>query len=287
MTAISWERLEIHSLPFVDKVPHGFWEGRVRETEHPEFSSVFVLPNRDEAARFAAEKIVDLVKAKPDAAITWPSGRQGNDVIDKVVSISRERGIPLDGIHVFHLDEYFPISDTDPESFRYNLRKRLVEPLGIPEDHFHQISADPGTDGMEVARRYEELLKQTEMDLVLHPIGCGGHVGFSEKGTPLESETHLQQLSEETVRRDHEERHLNTPEQAITQGIRSVLRAKRILFIDFDPAYASSMNDAMYGPVGPDNPSSWLRTQGGNVDVIVTEDVASLLSPPAERPSRS
>lgn len=287
MTAFSYERFEVHTLPASEHVPFGFWEGRVRERIHPELSAVFVLPDRKEAARFTAEKILEIVERKPDAAITWPSGNQGNNVIDEVVRLSRERGISFKDTHAFHLDEYYPIDPEAPESFRKNLRERLIGPMGIPEDHFHQIQANPGSDGDKIAADYERELLTYDMDVVLHPIGPGGHVGFNEKGAALDSVTHVEPLSEETVHRDRVKRHLNSPDHAITQGIASVLRAKKIFFIDFDPAYAPYMTEALFGEIGPQNPSSWLRKAGSKVEAVVTADVAASFPSASPRPART
>jgi len=275
MTAISYERLEIHSFPSVENVPLGFWENRVKEVQHPEFKAIFVLPTREEASRFAAEKILEVVKEKPDASITLPSSQQGNSVLEKLVPLAKERGIPFDQVQFFHLDEYFPIAATDKNSFRYNLREKIWDPLGIPESNIHAIAADPGTNGEEVAKTYEAQIAKCGMDLVLHPIGPDGHMGFNESGTPKESATHLTRLSEKTVYRDHILRHLDTPNEAITQGITTILNAKKILFIDFSADYKESMKDALYGPISEANPSSLLRTVGNKVEVIMTNEIAA------------
>lgn len=279
MTAISYERVEIHTLPSIEHVPLGFWEGRVKEVDHPEFKGIFVLPTRDEAARFAAEKILELVKSKPDAAITWPSGQQGNDVIDHVVKQAKERGISFADVQHFHLDEYFPIDPTHPDSFRKNLRERLFCPLDIKADHIHEIHANPGSDGNKVAQDYENEINKYGMDLVLHPIGPDGHMAFDEAGTPRDSITHLTPLSEKTVHRDRVIRKLNSPDHAITQGIATISNAKRILFVNFSTDYQEDMKAALYGPIGEHNPSSLLRNVGKKVEVIITGNIASHVLP--------
>lgn len=275
MAAITWERLEVHSIPDIQNVPIGFWGNRVREVDHPELKAIYILPTREEAARFAAEKILEVVKQKPDAAITWPSGNQGNDVIDAVVSLAHERKISFGQTHFFHLDEYFPINPDQPESFRKNLRDRLFGPLDIPQDHIHEIPADSETSGEKIASDYEKLLCQYDIDLVLHPIGPDGHMAFDESGTPRDSITHLAPLSEKTVYRDRVIRKLNSPDHAITQGIGTILRAKRILFVNFSPDYKEDMKQALFGPIGEHNPSSLLRTHGQKVEAIITQEIAN------------
>ena len=279
MANIRYERLEIHKIPSIENVPIGFWDQRVKEMSHPEFKGVFVLPNRDEAARFAAEKILEIVKEKPDAAFTLPSSNQGNSVLEKVVSLSKERGISFDQVQFFHLDEYFPITADNQYSFRANLREKIWNPLGIPKEHIHEIAANPKSDGNIVASNYEAELANIEIDLVLHPIGPDGHMGFNEAGTSKDSLTHLTKLSEKTLYRDHVVRGQDSPDYAITQGIATIMRAKKILFIDFSADYKEFMKDALYGPISEMNPSSLLRNVGQKVEVITTNEIASHILP--------
>lgn len=273
MTAVSYERMEIHTLPSVEHVPLGFWEGRVTEVSHPELKRIFVLPTRSEAARLVAEKILELVQNKPDAAISFPTGNQALSVYTELTKLAQKRGVSFADVQAFHLDEYYPIDPNHPDSFRKYLREHVWGPLGIRPENIHEINADPGTDGAAVASAYEALLANQEIDLVLHPIGCGGHMGFNEKGTPKDSLTHVAALSPETVYRDRVERGQTSPDHAITQGIATILRAKTILFIDFDPKYKREFHEALYGPISEHNPSSFLRTVGSKVEGVTTQDI--------------
>lgn len=284
MTVVSYERYEIHTLPSTEGVPLGFWENRVTELKHPELSHVFVLQSRDEAARMAAEMILDVVKAKPDAAISFPTGNQAKSVYEQLAKLARERNVSFANVQAFHLDEYFPIDKDHPDSFRKYLKENVWTPLGIHPTNIHEIMADPGTDGAKVAADYEALLSKTEIDLVLHPIGCGGHIGFNETGTPKELPTHVTKLSPETVHRDQVVRGQTSPDHAITQGISTMLKAKQIIYIDFDPQYKEAMDESLNGPISADNPSSFLRTVGDKVKVILTADIANAVSP---RPVRT
>jgi glucosamine-6-phosphate deaminase len=279
MVTIEWEHIAIRTLPDQKGVPEHFWMDRVKEVPHPELSAIYVLPDREEASRFAAEKILEVVVNKPDAAITLPSSNQGNSVLEKVVSLARERGVSFADVHFFHLDEYFPITADHADSFRKNLREKIWGPLEIPAEHIHEIKADPGMNGDEAAAAYEAEIAKYDIDLVLHPIGPDGHMAFDEAGTPRDSVTHLAKLSDKTVYRDRVIRKLDSPDHAITQGIGTIMRAKKILFIDFSPDYKEFMKDALYGPVSEDNPSSLLRTIGSKVEVVMTREIAAHVLP--------
>lgn len=284
MSVISYERVEIHTLPSTEGVPLGFWENRILELNNPELSKVYVLPTRDEAARLTAEMILEVVRQKPDAAISFPTGNQAKSVYEQLAKLASKRQVSFANIQAFHLDEYFPISADHPDSFRKYLRENVWTPLGINPANIHEIPADPGTNGDAVAAGYEALLAAQDIDLVLHPIGCGGHIGFNEKGTLLELPTHITALSAETVHRDQVVRKQTSPDHAVTQGISTILKAKKIIFIDFDSQYKESMNEALNGPISSDNPSSFLRTVGDKVTAIMTRDIANAISP---RPVRT
>ncbi len=275
MSVVSYERVELHSIPDTVHVPLGFWEGRVNERAHPELKSIFVLPDRGEAARFVAEKILEVVQNKPDAAISFPTGNQAKSVYEKLARLANERGVSFANVQAFHLDEYFPITADHPDSFRKYLRENVWGPLSIKPENIHEIPADPGSDGDAVASAYEDKLAHTDIDLVLHPIGCGGHMGFNEKGTPKHSLTHVAKLSAETVYRDQIERKQTSPDRAISQGIATIQRAKQIIFMDLDPQYQEDMKSALFGPVSEENPSSLLREIGQKVIVVMPQSVAS------------
>jgi glucosamine-6-phosphate deaminase len=284
MSVISYERVAIHTLPSTEGVPLGYWEDRIRELPHTEIPHVYSLPTRDEAARLAAEMILEVVKDKPDAAISFPTGNQAKSVYEQLAKIAKERNVSFAHVKAFHLDEYFPISADHPDSFRRYLRENVWGPLGLSPENIHEIAADPGTDGNEVAKNYEAMLAKQEIDVVLHPIGCGGHMGFNESGTPKELPTHLAPLSPETIHRDQVVRKQTSPDHAITQGISTILKAKKIIFIDFDPQYQEDMKNALYGEISSKNPSSFLRTEAGKVTAITTHDIARTLT---DRPQRT
>ncbi len=286
MTMISYERVEVHALPSMEGIPLSYWEGRIVEHPHTELHKIYELPTRDEAARLTAEKILEIVSAKPDAAISFPTGNQAKSVYEQLAKRAKERNISFAQVKAFHLDEYFPIHADHPDSFRKYLRENVWEPLGIQLENIHEIHADPGTDGAQVAEEYEALLSQQDIDLVLHPIGCGGHIGFNETGTAKELPTHVTKLSPETIHRDQIVRKQTSPDYAITQGISTMLKAKKLLFIDFDPQYQNAMHDALYGPISSDNPSSFLRTEGNKVEVIITKEISDAIHS-SNRPTRS
>jgi glucosamine-6-phosphate deaminase len=181
--------------------------------------------------------------------------------------ISRARG--------FALDEYVGLPAGDPNSYLATLERGVAIPAGLPLHRLHAPAAsteeDPG--------RYDEQIRAAGgVGVQLLGIGGNGHIGFNEPGSPLDGSTRLITLDERT-RRDNARFFASlaqVPAQAVTQGIGTILRARRLVLLAFGEHKAKALAAALAGPVTPQLPASALQR---HPDVIVLADpeAASLL----------
>jgi glucosamine-6-phosphate deaminase len=105
-------------------------------------------------------------------------------------------------------------------------------------------------------------------------IGGNGHIGFNEPGSPLDSGTRLVTLDERT-RQDNARFFpslAQVPAQAVTQGIGTILRARRLVLLAFGEQKARALAAALTGPVTSQWPASALQR---HPDVIVLADAAA------------
>lgn len=249
-------------------------EGTQRFILHQDIALIEALPTRDAVAEKAASIITNIVKKKPDAAITYATGNTMIPVYEKVATSIAAGEVSFARTKAFHLDEYYPCDEKEPHSFVSFLRKRVFEPfkVGIANE-INGNSLDPKTE----TSRYNSLLHEQPIDLAILGIGPGGHIGFNERGTAFDEETHLTNLSEETVRRDQIERGQNSPKQAITQGIANILQAEQILVVAYGEEKGIWLHEALYGNVSTECPASSLRLSGRKVTVLIDELAASQL----------
>lgn len=198
-------------------------------------------------------------------------------VYQVVSSIVNQDGVSFQRIRALHLDEYFPADPgVDEFSFVRYLRKRVFEPLQIPPDQRFEIDGT-AINADEEALRYDRVLLENPVALAILGIGPGGHIGFNERGTSFELRTRYTCLSEETISRDHGERGLPTPGYVITQGIKNILEAQRILMVAFGPKKGEYLHEALRGLITPNCPASALRTAGEKVTIIIDEAAAAVL----------
>jgi glucosamine-6-phosphate deaminase len=109
-------------------------------------------------------------------------------------------------------------------------------------------------------------------------IGGNGHIGFNEPGSPLDAGTRLITLDERT-RGDNARFFASlaeVPTQAVTQGIGTILRARRLVLLAFGKQKAQALAAALAGPVTPRVPASALQRHP-DVIVLADPDAASLL----------
>ncbi len=248
---------------------------------HIEFSSVKPeVPVREfdsarEAARAAAQTILTTVIHKPDAAIMFATGNTMEPVYEELVELANATNVDFSQMQAFHLDEYNGVSPKDPESFVGFLRKRVFDPLHIPETHRHEMRGDTGNANKE-AERYNTEINKQPMDLVILGIGPGGHIAFNEPKTPFTTQTHVAPLSQETVTRDIT-RGQRTLTEALTVGIANILNAKEIIMVGYGEGKGIELKKALHGPITEACPASALQQITDRVSVICDRPAATIL----------
>ena len=126
---------------------------------------------------------------------------------------------------------------------------------------------------------YDEAIAQAGgVDMQLLGIGCNGHIGFNEPGTPLESLTHVVELTQNT--REVNARFFSSldevPTHAATMGIKTVMNARKLLLIALGESKAEAIYNTVKGPVSANCPASVLQLHP-NCVIFCDEAAASKL----------
>jgi glucosamine-6-phosphate deaminase len=252
---------------------------RVRYTHIELTSAKAEIPLKEydtprEAARAAAQRILATIIHNPEASIMFATGNTMIPVYEELVSLINATGVDATGIQAYHLDEYDGVAPTDAESFVGYLRKRVFDPLGIPEANRHEMRGDTGNSPAEAAR-YNEEVNRKPMDLVILGIGPGGHIGFNEPGTPFAKQTHLAPLSTGTVQRD-QLRGQRPLTHALTVGIANILKAKEVVMIGYGKEKGKEFARAMHQSMTENCPASALQRIYDRVTIIADREAGSV-----------
>lgn len=171
----------------------------------------------------------------------------------------------------FALDEYVGLPSSHPESYHSVVAREVTGPLRLDPERVHVPCGD--TDAPDrAAARYEELIRAAGgIDLQILGIGGNGHIGFNEPGSAPDSRTRVVDLADDTRRANARffETLDDVPRRAVTQGIGTILDARRLLVIVHGAGKAGLLATAFDGPVTAGFPASILQR---HPDVTVMTD---------------
>ncbi len=229
------------------------------------------------AGSTAANAIRRAIADKNQAHIILATGASQFEMLESLTSTD---GIDWSKVTMFHLDEYIGLGPDHPASFRKYLQERFVDKVGtLGAVHFVNGDAkDPAAE----CKRLGELIRAYPIDVACVGIGENGHLAFNDP--PADFETQEPYLVVDLDERCRQQQFgegwfdslESVPSQAISMGIRQILKSRRIIVTVPDRRKAEAVRNALEGPVTPRCPASILQ-QHENCSIFLDEPAASLL----------
>ncbi|HEY1792561.1 MAG TPA: glucosamine-6-phosphate deaminase [Opitutaceae bacterium] len=228
---------------------------------------VLVHPDSAAASRALAAEIADLIRARASegrpAVLGLATGSTPLALYAELVRMHREEGLSFANVVTFNLDEYYPMRPENQRSYRSFMQAHLFGHVDLAPGAAHVPDGSVAPSAVEAhCREYEEAIRAAGgIDLQVLGIGRTGHIGFNEPGSPRRSRTRMVVLDSMT-RRDAagdfggEE---NTPRQAITMGVRTILEARKVVLMAWGQHKAEIVRAAAEGPVTPQVTASFLQ----------------------------
>ncbi len=191
----------------------------------------------------------------------------------------RQGDVSFHNVEVFSIDEYYPSSPDAPQSRNRLLHDSLLDLVDIPKENIHIPDGTIPPDQIsEYCARFDTLA--SHIDLLVIGIGANGQVGFNEAGSSPRSHSRVVMLSYESRKRQSENFNGNiadTPKQAITLGIGTMMSAKKIILMAWGEAKASVVRDIVEGPATTAIPASLFQNHD-NIRFYTDETAASMLT---------
>ncbi|MGX7264987.1 glucosamine-6-phosphate deaminase [Enterococcus crotali] len=174
-----------------------------------------------------------------------------------------------------NLDEYVGLGGDDDQSYRYFMNDQLFNKKPFKDTYVPNGKAE---DLAAECKHYESIIDSNPIDIQILGIGQNGHIGFNEPGTPLNSLTHVVELTESTINANKRnfEKVEDVPTRAVSMGIGSIMKGKKMILMAYGEAKADAIKGMIDGPVSVDLPASALQNHS-DVVVIVDEAAASKL----------
>ena len=236
-------------------------------------------------AKQVAEEIAEIVleneKLHKKTVLGLATGKTPKNIYKELIKLFLEKRISFKNVVCFNLDEYYSLKTEHSQSYRQYMYENLFKHIDIDPANCH--IPDSQIEQCNIKKHceeYENLIESNGgLDFQLLGIGRNGHIGFNEPGSHVNSTTRLITLDHIT-RSDavYEFGSINNvPRKAITMGIGTILKAKRIVLVALGEGKASIIKKAVEGPVTEFIPASYLQGHH-NTEIILDQAAASELT---------
>jgi len=210
------------------------------------------------AAQTGADLIRKAIEANGKANIIVATGASQFEMLAELV----QEDINWSVVTAFHLDEYIGVSDVHPASFRKYLKERFVNLVNLKE--FNYVNGDTGNPEEECAR-LGKIIAQHPIDVAFVGIGENSHLAFNDPPADFETEqAYLAVNLDEACRRQQMGEGWfatfdDVPQQAISMGIRQIMKSKAIICSVPDERKAWAVKHTVNGPVTNRIPASIMQ----------------------------
>ena len=244
-----------------------------------------IFPTPKEGSAYAAEEIASLIREKQahgqTCVLGLATGSTPISLYAELVRLHKQEGLSFKNVITFNLDEYYPIDNDAIQSYNSYMHRLLFQHIDIDKANIHIPNGELPKDKVkEHCADYERRIEEAGgIDLQILGIGNNGHIGFNEPGSSIHSRTRLINLENSTrLANAYEFANISeVPRLAITMGIGTILKARRIILLAWGPSKAPVVQKAAEGSVTESVPASLLQ-QHPDCTFLLDEAAASQLT---------
>ena len=212
------------------------------------------------AGRDIENKIIELLKIKPEIRMIFAAAPSQNEVLDYLVNSDK---IEWNRITAFHMDEYIGLDKNESRSFSTYLNEHLFQGVNLKKVHLIDGKA-PVNEEIE---RYSALIAEAPIDIVCLGIGENGHIAFNDppvadfndkkilKVVELDESCRIQQVNENCF-----DTLDDVPREAFTLTIPVLMNADFLFCVVPGLSKHEAVTNTINGPVTTKCPASILQT---------------------------
>ena len=240
---------------------------------------VILVENYSEMSEHAARIVEEQIIENDHSILGLATGSTPLGLYRNLIEGHQKRGISYKNVQSFNLDEYLGLDQDHQGSYYTFMYENLFKDIDISKEHI-QIPHSQPRSVEEECERYDHVIDRIgPIDLQILGIGSNGHIGFNEPGSNLNSTTHVVELAAST-RNDNAlffESLEEVPTHAITMGLQSILKSKRILLLASGERKAEAVKRLLSAHVNEMFPASHLWNHD-DVTLIVDQDAYKFVS---------
>lgn len=239
---------------------------------------VYVCKDYETLSKKAATIFASQVNLKPESVLGLATGSSPIGMYKELIKMNKAGEVDFSKVSSFNLDEYYPLEETNEQSYRYFMNQNLFKDINIDISRTHVPNGNAADIEKEAADYDKAVADAGGIDLQVLGIGGNGHIGFNEPDSTFVLPTHVVNLKEDTIKANS--RFFATiddvPKRAISMGIGTIFAARSILLVASGKGKAEAIKATLEGNPDPMVPASVLKLHS-NVYFVIDEEAASLL----------
>ena len=184
---------------------------------------------KEEIDEIVANRICALISKKQNLILGLATGSTPLGVYKKLIEKYKNKEVTFEDVKTFNLDEYIGLPPTHNQSYRYFMDNNLFDHIDIKKEN--TFFPDNKTETPEVYDKQIEFLGGIDFQIL--GIGSNGHIAFNEPNTPFDTKTHIVNLTDSTILDNSRffDDINKVPQQAVSMGLDTILKAKEIVLI--------------------------------------------------------
>jgi glucosamine-6-phosphate deaminase len=246
---------------------------------------VKIFPDIKQGSAAVAKEIAALIKEKQKnkqpCVLGLATGSTPKTLYAELVRMHKEEKLSFKNVITFNLDQYYPINNDALQSYSRFMRSHLFDHVDIKPQNIHIPDGEIEKENIKAhCLQYEKMIADAGgIDIQVLGIGNNGHIGFNEPGSGIYSKTRLTNLDNSTrIANAYEFSNISqVPRLAITMGISTILKAKRIVLMAWGPAKAPVIKKSVEEDDNEHVPASLLQNHD-NVSFFVDKSAAAELT---------
>lgn len=189
-------------------------------------------------------------------------------IYDNLVKAYEAGRLSFKSIEIFSMDEYYPLERNELQSHYRFFKEYIFDLVDIPVENIHCLQSNRMENVVEYCASYEkEIEKAGGIDILIT-----SDMGMNEPGSPYNSKTRqitLNYTSRVAAASDFFGVEY-VPHHALTIGIDTILKAKKIYYLAWGEGKAASIKKLVEGEITDQVPASYLQKHD-NVEIFIDE----------------
>ncbi len=233
-----------------------------------------VCENYEEMSAEGAKIVISQMKEKADSILGLATGSTPVGLYKQLIKAYENGEISFKNVKTFNLDEYYPISKANDQSYDYFMNDNLFSHVDINKDNT-DIPNGEASDATAECEDYERRIASSAgIDIQILGIGQNGHIGFNEPDKALCTKTHRTGLTQNTI--EANSRFFSSieevPTAALTMGIGTIMKARKIILLASGANKKEAIAALRSDDITTDCPATMLKLHG---DVTIICDKAA------------